>query len=367
MQPGLVRAGARAECPLTTLRIAVAGAGLIGRRHVDLVHESVACDLAAIVDPAPAARAMASRLGVAWHASIPEALDRERPDGIIVATPSQLHLEHALACLEAGVPTLLEKPVATTVEDGVRVALASAAHGVPLLVGHHRRHSPILAAARRVVDSGVLGRPVALTGSAMFRKPDGYFDEAPWRRRAGGGPLLINMIHEVDTLRYLFGEITSVQAIAASSVRRFEVEDTVAVSLVFASGALGTFLLSDAAASTASWELTSGENAAYPSVADVDCYVLAGDAGSLGIPTMRLSVYKGTPSWWEPLRHAVVEVARSDPLAAQLAHFCAVIRGDADPLVTAWDGAQNVLVVNAIAEAGRTGRIVPAPDVRTRA
>jgi predicted dehydrogenase len=352
---------------LTKLRIAVAGAGLIGRRHVDLVQESAECELAAIVDPASAARATASRLGVAWYASIPEALERDRPDGVIVATPSQLHLEHALACLDAGVPTLLEKPVATTVEDGIRVARASAARSVPVLVGHHRRHSSILRAARGVVAGGVLGRPVALTGAAMFRKPDAYFDEAPWRRQAGGGPLLINMIHEVDTLRYLFGEIVSVQAIAASSVRRFEVEDTVAVSLVFERGALGTFLLSDAAASTSSWELTSGENPAFPGVADVDCYVLAGDVGSLGIPTMRLSLYEGTPSWWEPLRREVVEVARSDPLAAQLAHFCAVVRGDAEPLVTAWDGAQNLQVVEAIAAAGRSGGMVTIPDVRTLA
>lgn len=345
------------------LNISVAGAGLIGSRHIDLVRQSTECRLASIVDPAPAARAAAARFGAPWYPSISSLLERDRPDGIIVATPSRLHLEHALACIQAGIPTLLEKPIATTIEDGARIASAATQRGVPLLVGHHRRHSPILRAAKGVIDSGTLGNLVAVTGAAMFRKPDTYFDEAPWRRLPGGGPLLINMSHEIDNLRYLCGEITSVQAFVSSSRRGFEVEDTVAVNLAFANGAIGTFLLSDTAASAASWELTSGENPAYPSVPHVDCYMLVGDVGSLGVPTMRLIRYEGTPSWWEPPRLEVISIQRRDPLAAQIAHFCAVIRGHAAPLVTAWDGVQNLLVIEAIAEAGRSGTLVPTPHV----
>lgn len=346
------------------LSIAVAGAGLIGSRHIDLIADSAECRPASIVDPAPAARTIAVELGIPWYPSIPALLDRDRPDGIIVATPSQMHLEHVLACLQASIPTLVEKPIATTIEDGARIARASAALGVPLLVGHHRRHSPILRAARRVIDSGVLGRLVSVVGAATFRKPDTYFDEAPWRREHGGGPLLINMIHEIDSLRYLCGEIESVQAIASRSVRGLDVEDTVAVNLAFVSGMLGTFMLSDTAASAMSWELTSGENPAYPNVPGIDCYTVAGDAGSLGVPTMRLASYAGTPSWWEPLRSEVVDVERRDPLAEQIRHFCAVIRGDATPLVTGWDGVQNVLVVKAIEEAGRRGEVVPIRNAR---
>ena len=124
---------------------------------------------------------------------------------------------------------------------------------------------------------------------------------------------------------------------------------------------LGSFLLSDDAAAATSWEHTSGENPAYPRVPGTDCYVLAGDRGSLSIPTMRLATYDGEPSWWRPMRHEVLEVTAADPLERQLAHFCAVVRGEAPPLVTAWDGARNVRIVEAIAESARSGRTVALP------
>jgi predicted dehydrogenase len=340
-------------------RIAVVGAGLIGRRHLSLVAASPTCSLASVVDPAPGAERLAAEFGVPWFAAIDAILDgAARPDGVILATPSELHAEQALVLIAARLPTLVEKPIATTVEDAERIATAAESSDVPVLVGHHRRHGSILAASRRIVDEGVLGRLVVLQGSALFRKPDAYFDEAPWRRRPGGGPLLINMIHEVDSLRYLGGEIRTVQAVASSAARGFEVEDTVAITFVFENGVLGSFLLSDDAAAATSWEHTAGENPAYPRVPGTDCYVLAGDRGSLSIPTMRLAVYDGEPSWWRPMRREVLEVEAADPLERQVEHFAAVVRGETQPLVTARDGARNLRIVAAIAEAARTARAV---------
>jgi predicted dehydrogenase len=337
--------------PRTLPRIVVAGAGLIGRRHVELVRQSPECELAAVVDPAPAA--------ASDHDSIGECFAAEGTDGVgvIVAAPNRLHVPIALECVERGVPVLVEKPIADTVEDAQRLVDAAEEAGVPLLVGHHRRYSPLLEAAARTVAAGTLGRVVAVQGSALFSKPDDYFDAAPWRREPGGGPILINMVHEVDDLRAVCGEILAVQAMAANGTRGHAVEDTVAVVLRFASGALGTFLLSDTAAAPFSWELTSAENAAYPHQPDADCYVIAGTRGSLRVPTMRLTTYPGAPSWWEPFEAAVVEVEDADPLARQLAHFCDVIRGAA-PRVTGRDAVETLRVTLAIAEACRTGELV---------
>jgi predicted dehydrogenase len=192
----------------------------------------------------------------------------------------------------------------------------------------------------------------------MFYKPDTYFDEAPWRREPGAGPILINLIHEIGNLRSLCGEISAVQAISSSATRGFAVEDTVAITLAFTNGAMGSFLLSDTAACARSWEQTSQENKQYASYDDEDCYVVAGTRGSLSIPTMRLKTYgrDTTPSWFAPFERQVAELRRDDPLERQLGHFCAVIRGETAPLVTVHDGLQNLRVVEAIAAASRSGK-----------
>lgn len=350
---------------MNPVRIAVAGAGTIGQAHIDLAQHSAHCSLSAIVDPAPGAAAIAARAGVPWFASLAELLASEKPDGVILATPNQLHVEHALACIDAGVAMLLEKPIATTVAEAQRLVHAAEKAQARLLIGHHRAHSPIMTSARKVVAGGVLGPLVAVTGSATFYKPEGYFAAAPWRREIGAGPILLNMIHEVHNLRMLCGEIVAVQAFASTATRGFPVEDTVSINLRFANGALGSFMLSDTAASARSWEQTSRENKAYAGYDDEDCYVISGTNGSLSVPTMRLKIYARPEdrSWWKPFETTVVDVVREDPLNHQLTHFCAVVRGSAQPLVSARDGLANLRVTDAIAAAAASGTTVEIPPV----
>jgi predicted dehydrogenase len=234
-----------------------------------------------------------------------------------------------------------------------------------VLVGHHRRHGSIMAKAVEVIASGVLGKIVAVVGTVLFYKAEneGYFDGAfSWRREPGGGPILLNMIHEVGNLRSLAGEIVAVQAFTSNATRNFPVEDTAAIALTFAGGALGTFMLSDTAASDRSWEHTSGEDPRYAEAHtdEDDCYLVAGTAGSLAIPTMRLQRYATAAdrSWHKALEKTVVPLEVVDPLERQIAHFADVIRGRAQPLVSARDGLANLRVVDAIVEAARTGRVV---------
>ncbi len=228
------------------------------------------------------------------------------------------------------------------------------------MIGHHRQHSPIMAKAVEIIRSGRLGRLVAVIGTAMFFKPDSYFDDAPWRRQPGGGPILINLIHEIGNLRALCGEIAAVQAFASRAARGFPVEDTVAISLRFANGALGTFMLSDTAASARSWEQTSQEDKNYSAYPEDDCYIVAGTEGSIAIPTLRLKTYanQAERSWYKPFHSETIAIERTDPLQRQLENFCAVIRGEAEPVVTARQGLQNLRAVDAIAQAAREGMTV---------
>jgi predicted dehydrogenase len=350
---------------MTKVRMAVVGAGLIGGRHIEMILADRGCALSAIVDPAPGAAQRASELGVPLYASLRELFAKDRPDGVVLATPNQLHVDQALECIAAKVPTLVEKPVAHTLEAGIRLCEAAEAANVPILVGHHRRHSSIMAKAVEVIESGVLGRIVAVVGTVLFYKADneGYFDGAnAWRREPGGGPILLNMIHEVGNLRSLCGEIVAVQAFTSNATRNFPVEDSAAITMRFASGALGTFMLSDTAASDRSWEHTSGEDPRYAKAHtdEDDCYIVAGTFGSLAIPTMRLQRFASAAdqSWHKGLDKSVIPLEVVDPLARQIAHFAEVVRGNAKPLVSARDGLQNLRVVDAIVEAAKSGRTV---------
>ncbi len=345
-------------------RIAIAGAGYIGLAHLEVTQNSPTCVLSAVVDPSPAAVDVAARAGVPLYKSIDELLASDRPDGLILATPNHLHVAQGLQCIAAKLPILLEKPIATTVAEGEQLVKAAEAAGAKVLIGHHRAHSPIMAKAREVVDSGKLGKLVAVMGSATFLKPDHYYADAPWRREAGGGPILINMIHEVHNLRMLCGDIVAVQAFSSHATRGFPVEDTVAINLRFANGMLGTFLLSDTAACPRSWEQTSQENKAYPTYEDEDCYVITGTNGALSVPTMRLKTYPRPEdrSWWKAFEVGVVGMVRGDPLKHQIEHFGKVIRSEADPLVSARDGLLNLRITEAIVEAAKTGQVVQLID-----
>ncbi len=336
------------------MRIGVAGAGLIGRRHVELIEASSDCVAAGIADPSAEAKAFAEARGIAWYPDHRALLDREKPDGLIVASPNSLHLTMAQDSIAHGVPALVEKPVTDTVAAAQVLLQAVRRSGVPVLVGHHRRHNPRIKVVRETIVSGQLGQLTTVVGLWLLKKPDDYFEVA-WRREQGGGPILINLVHDIDNLRFICGEIEEVQALTSNRVRGFVVEDTAALLLKFASGALGTVTISDVTPAPWSWELSSGENAAYPKQ-DQPCYLFAGTRGSLSVPNMELWSYPGDDGWYAPLRRSAVAVSPFDPLVEQLRHFLAVIARREVPLVSVEDAMGTLAVLEAVNEAARTGQ-----------
>ncbi len=332
------------------MRIAVIGAGQFGRKHIAAVRNDPACELVAVAEPA------GGDYGVPCYADYAVMLDQEKPQAAIIATSNALHVPVALACVERGIPALVEKPVADTVEAAHRLVSAAERTGVAILVGHHRRHNPIIERAREIVQGGRIGRLAAVAILWLLQKPADYFETA-WRREAGGGPLLINLIHDVDDLRHVCGEIAEVRAITANTVRGHTVEDSAAVAFRFANGAIGTATVCDAAPAPWSWELTSAENLAYPPQEE-NCYFFSGTEGSLALPGMELWSYGAQKGWYAPLRRESVSVAKADPQARQLEHFRRVVLLHEAPRCGAADAARTLAVVQAIHEAARTGRPV---------
>jgi predicted dehydrogenase len=327
------------------MRIAVIGAGQFGRRHMETIRDEPGCELIAVADPA-----WRGELGFSGYE---EMLDKVKPDGAIIATPNALHVPAGLACVARRVPMLVEKPIADTVEASRRLVRAAEAAQVPLLVGHHRRHNPMIEKARDIVQGGGIGRLTAVSALWLLRKPDDYFETA-WRREPGGGPLLINLIHDMDDLRFICGEVAEVRAMVSSAARGFDVEDTASIALRFVGGALGSITVSDAVAAPWSWELSSGENPAYPRQHE-NCYFFCGTQGSLALPRMELWAYGVQKGWYAPLSSEVLELKSEEPLARQLRHFCRVIRGEEAPRTGGEDATRTLAATLAVRQAALSG------------
>lgn len=294
-------------------------------------------------------------LGCPWFPNLDTMLATDRPDGAIIATPNQMHVAHGLQVLDAGCPLLVEKPLADTSAEAIKLVQAAEAAGQPLLVGHHRRHNPLIAAAKARIEGGALGRIVAVQGTCWLYKPDDYF-QTPWRRQKGAGPVFINLIHDIDLMRHLVGEISAVQAVESRDTRGHEVEDTAAILLHFAHGALGTLSVSDTIVAPWSWELTAAENPAYPATGQT-CYTIGGTAGSLELPRGALWSQDAPRSWWSPIDRDAGQPPGSepDPLDLQIDHFCDVIEGKASPRVPGREGLRSLQVIEAIKKAAETG------------
>ena len=218
------------------IRLAIAGYGLVGRRHGDAILQTPGIELAAVVDPNAGGRELATQQGAKAYQTLADFLAEGGADGIILATPNALHVEQALACVEADLPVLVEKPIATQSVEAEELVQVARARGVPLLVGHHRRHNPLIQKAKTIIDNGEIGEVRAVQATCWFYKPDDYFEMADWRQKRGAGPISVNLVHDVDLIRYLCGEVTTVRAVASPSARGFENEDVASALLEFETG-----------------------------------------------------------------------------------------------------------------------------------
>ncbi len=338
------------------VRVAVVGAGLIGRRHADAIAVTKGVTLASVVDPSPTGSQVAEVHGSQHYCALDEMIRKDRPDCVILATPNHLHVEMVIECVAAKLPTLVEKPLATDLDGAERIVAVGKAAAIPLLTGHHRRHNPLIARAKAYIEDGGLGRITAVQATTWLCKPDDYFD-MDWRRKKGAGPVYINLIHDIDMLRHLCGEVISVHAMESSAIRNNEVEDTAVILLKFASGALCTVNLSDTVVAPWSWELTARENPMYPATSEA-CYMIGGTHGSMSLPNLAVWTNQDQRSWSEPISATKLLFDFEDPLVRQVRQFAAVVRGDEEPLVSAEEGLRNQQVIEAVKTSAATGQTV---------
>lgn len=344
------------------IAIGVIGAGLIGRKHLAKIAAHPDFDLAGIAD-VNAEQVAAQNPDARVFADYRAMLDETRPDAVIIASPNQLHAENGIECAHRGIHILIEKPVTDTLATASALISAVKAAGIHSLVGHHRRHHRQVATLRALLAERRIGDLIGVSAIWAVRKPDSYYSAAPWRTQAGGGPVLINLIHEIDFLRFSVGEIVSVGAILSNRQRGFAVEDTAGVLLEFENGTIGTFFISDSAASPWTTEQGVGEAPEFPFSGE-SSYRFMGSRGALEFPNLVQWTQGGAaPSWNEPIQAQRIHAPTLDPYIAQLDHFRDVIRGKAASLQPVEDGARTLIATLAVAEAAATGRRI---DLRER-
>lgn len=349
----------------TGFPIAVIGTGLIGRKHIELIAANPKLRLRATVNPSGAPHDLADSYDVPNFTSCREMLRSVPVGGAIVASPNETHADIAVELITEGIPVLVEKPIAGCVEDGQRILAAAEAHSVPVLMGHHRRYNPLIAEMRSIIDSRRLGSLVAFSGTWSVYKPDPYY-QAAWRTGPTGGPVMINLIHEIDYLHAMVGRITSVGAMQGPKRRRHVGEETIGVLLQFEQGVIGSIVLSDSAASPWSWEQATGENDPTFPMNQQSPYRFIFERGAVEFPSLKIWS-QGEPNWnfgFFIENENRLQSPMRDAFARQIDHFFEVATGKTQPVVTARDGLDALNTACAVKRALVQNCILEVPALR---
>lgn len=324
-----------------------------------LNHEEV--ELVAVAGFGQQAESFAGELGIKRYEDYRLLLRQEHLDAVAVALPNGLHVEAVEEALTAGIKNiLLEKPIANTVEEGKHIIAICKEAGATLLIGHHRRNSPRYLFLRDLIASGRLGKIIGLQSSFAIAKPHEYFD-VQWRIKKGGGPLLINAIHDFDDLNFLTGmKPVRVYAALRNTIRGNEVEDSASVIVEYEEGATATYFISDGTPGPWNYDLVAEENMNYGFCSEENSLRIFGSEASFGFPHMDLYYYdKDHYGWNEPLRKEHFDCEINDPMASELNHFIDLCRGrETLPRCTGEDALDTLKVIKGIQKSAEIKQVV---------
>lgn len=223
-------------------RLALVGAGRMGRTHLAALAGSAKVEISDVVEPVPSVREALAGQGLRVHPGLADLLSGRPPDGVLVAAPTAEHAGLTRTAVAAGVPVLCEKPAGRSVAELREVAGFAAARRVPVQVGYWRRYLPALTGLRERMQAGALGGIYLVIASQW----DGTPPAAAFRLTSGG--ILLDMgVHEIDQIRWLTGgDVVDARAASAAHVEDPAAAgdvDSAVMSLRLSQGSLGTVTL----------------------------------------------------------------------------------------------------------------------------
>jgi predicted dehydrogenase len=234
---------------LEKLKTAVIGYGKVAHTHAEALAAIPESDLVAVCGRDTAkARAFAERYGVRAFTSV-EAMIGAGVEAVAVATPHPAHAAVTVPALRAGAHAIVEKPLASSLDDCDAMIAAARERGRTLaMISQRRLYAPVLR-VRDAIDSGKIGRPVLGTVTMLGWRSEEYYRSDPWRGSwdgEGGGVLVNQAPHQIDILQWYMGEVEEVYGAWANlNHPTIEVEDTSLAILRFRGGALGNVVVSN--------------------------------------------------------------------------------------------------------------------------
>ncbi len=324
------------------MRVAVIGAGAMGRNHARVLAEMPGVRLVGVADIAlEAAEAIASRHGGQAYREYLSLLDQEKPDAVVIAVPTLLHHSIALDVLARQLPVLIEKPIAPTVAEGRRIIQAAEAAGVLLMVGHIERFNPAVMALKQRLESGELGRLFQIDARR----------QGPFPARVRDVGVVIDLaVHDLDIMRFVTG--TEIVRVYAETERRVHTsyEDLLTGLARLSDGAVGTLTINWLTPAKIRELYVTGERGMFRvDYLTQDLYFFE-NAGAQSGQWETLQVLRGV-SEGRMIRHVV---AKKEPLRAELEAFLAAVRGAAPAPVSGQDGLRALELAQAIVCSGET-------------
>jgi UDP-N-acetylglucosamine 3-dehydrogenase len=322
------------------MRVGVIGVGSMGQNHVRVLSEIA--EVVGVADPnAKAAAAVSKRFNTKPYASAADLLEEDL-DAVSVCVPTEHHAKVALDVIRAGVPLLVEKPLAATVPEATRIVDAAKRAGITLAVGHIERHNPAIAAVKRQLQDGQFGDLVTAAARRVSSLPGRVRDV---------GVVMDLGVHEIDILRFLVE--SPVETVFALGGRRLHetFEDYANVLLSFQNGVHGFVEVNWLTPmKVRKLALTCMKN-----FVEVD-YI----EQSLTVSSSTLGPFDPSNLYRVPVEHhqQKVHVRNEEPLKRELEDFLGAVREKRAPLVTGEDAIETLRVTVAAMESHRSGKVV---------